>query len=234
MAQGIDYFNRGHWLSQVQARVSVNARRRMFELWRSRAGNLAGVSVLDVGATPDAERLDSNCMLPWFLEAGLRLSAYSPEDVSHLAASLPGLRILPPAAGSSIPASDRSFDWVSASAVIEHVGSANQQLMFLSECARVAQRGLFVTCPNRWHWLEFHTKLPLFHWLPRSWHRAVLQRLGLTLWARESHLRLLGSRELASMAASALGPGWDSEVHAIWMLGMPSNLVLIARRRVET
>jgi hypothetical protein len=230
MAQGIDYFNRGHWLSTVQARVSLRARRKMFDLWRSSVGDLAGASVLDVGATPDVERLDSNCMLPWFQEAGLLLAVYSPEDVSHLSASLPGVRILAPESGLRIPAPDWSYDWVSSSAVIEHVGSAEQQEDFLRESARAARRGLFMTCPNRWHWLEFHTKLPLLHWLPRTWHRAVLRRIGLRAWARESHLRLLGPGELARIAERALGAGWAFEVRSIWALGMPSNLVLIATR----
>jgi hypothetical protein len=231
MTQGIDYFNRGHWLSGVQARVSLGARRRMFELWRGHAGDVAGQSVLDVGATPDVERLDSNCMLPWFQAAGVALSLYSPEDVSHLAATLPGVRILAPAAGASLPAPDASHDWVTSSAVIEHAGSQAQQEAFLGECARVARRGIFVTCPNRWHWLEFHTKLPLVHWLPREWHRALLRRVGLEAWARESHLRLLGSGELDGMARRALGAGWSWSVRSIWTLGLPSNLVLLATRR---
>ena len=230
MPEGIDYFNRGHWLTGVQARVSLRARRRMFELWRSRAGDLAGASVLDVGATPDAERLDSNCMLPWFQEAGLQLSLYSPEDVSHLVGALPGVRIVPPAPPPGIPVPDACYDFVSASAVVEHVGSADQQQAFLRECARVARRGVFLTCPNRWHWLEFHTKLPFLHWLPRAGHRAALRGLGLAQWARESHLRLLGRRELARLASEALAAGWSCEVRVIWTLGMPSNLILIAAR----
>jgi hypothetical protein len=231
MAQGIDYFNRGHWLTGVQSRVSLRARRRMFDLWRASVVDLAGASVLDVGATPDVERLDSNCMLPWFQEAGLQLTLYSPEDVSHLQAALPGVRIHAPQPGARIPAPDASHDWVSSSAVIEHVGPLDQQEGFLRECARVAGRGLFVTCPNRWHWLEFHTKLPLLHWLPRTWHRTVLRRIGLGSWARESHLRLLSSWELAAIAGRALAAGWGYEVSSIWTLGMPSNLVLIATRR---
>jgi hypothetical protein len=233
MPAGVDYFNRGHWLTSVQTRVSLRARRRMFDLWRSRAGGLAGLTLLDVGATPDAERLDSNCMLPWFQAAGLRLSLYSPEDVSHLAATLPGVRILPSEGGSRIPAVDSSYDWVSSSAVLEHVGSAEQQEAFLRDCGRVAKRGLFLTCPNRWHWLEFHTKLPLLHWLPRTWHRALLRCLGLPLWARESHLRLVGRRELEAMAMRALGREWSVEVGSIWTLAMPSNLELIASRQPD-
>jgi hypothetical protein len=233
MPEGIDYFNRGHWLTGVQNVISLRARRRMFELWRSRAWVAAEESILDVGATPDTERRDSNCMLPWFQAEGLRLSLYSPEDVSHLAATLPGVGILSSEGGSRIPAADSSYDWVSSSAVIEHVGSAEQQEAFLRDCGRVAKRGLFLTCPNRWHWLEFHTKLPLLHWLPRTWHRALLRRLGLPLWASESHLRLVGRRELEAMAMRALGREWSVEVGSIWTLAMPSNLVLIASRHPD-
>jgi hypothetical protein len=150
--------------------------------------------------------------------------------VSHLETLFPGATVLPPAPGAGIPARDASFDWVSSSAVIEHVGSAEQQSAFLRECARVARRGLFVTCPNRWHWLEFHTKLPLLHWLPRAWHRSLLRALGLSAWASEGHLRLVGSRELSALASRALAPEWRLEIRSIWTLGMPSNLVLIARR----
>lgn len=233
MPEGIDYFNRGHWLSAAQARVSYGARRRMFDRWRAAVGDLRGGSILDVGATPDRERLDSNCMLPWFAEAGLAVTLYSPEGIENLGEQFPFARILPPAAGAGIPVADAAYDWVSSSAVIEHVGSEAEQHDFLRECGRVARRGVFLTCPNRWHWLEFHTKLPLLHWLPRSVHRSLLRRFGLGEWARESHLRLLGRRELVRMAHSALGDGWMAGVSRIWTLGMPSNLVLLAWRRPD-
>ena len=81
--EGIDYFNRGHWLTGVQTRISVGARRKMFQLWHGWAGDVRGRSVLDVGSTPDRERLDSNCMIPWFLESGLKVALYSPEEIDR-------------------------------------------------------------------------------------------------------------------------------------------------------
>ena len=170
-------------------------------------------------------------MLPWFAAEGLRVTLYSPEDVSSLREPFPFVRILEPSAGPRVPADDAAYDWVSSSAVIEHVGSEAEQLAFLRECGRLARRGVFLTCPNRWHWLEFHTKLPLLHWLPRRTHRALLRLLGLHAWARESHLRLLGRRDLLRLAAEALGSAWSVQVRQIWTLAMPSNLVLLASRR---
>jgi hypothetical protein len=182
--------------------------------------------VLDVGAAPDVERLD-NCMLPWFQEAGLQLTLYSPEDVSHLQAALPGVRILAPQPGSRIPAPDASHDWVSSSAVIEHVGPLDQQEGFLRECARVAGRGVLVTCPNRWHWLEFHNCCPC-PLAAADVASGRLRRVGLRS-GRESHLRLLSSWSSPRDRRRARSR-WGYEVSSIWTLGMPSNLVLIATR----
>lgn len=229
--QGIDYFNRGHWLTGIQNRVSIAARRRMFAVWLDYAGSLQGKTLLDVGATPDQERTESNCMLPWFHETGARVTLYSPEDISGLAGSFPWARILhSPGFGAPIPASEREFEWVSASAVIEHVGVHDQQIAFLRDCARAASVGLFLTTPDRGHWFEFHTKLPLLHWLPRRCHRASLRVLGHSLWAQENHLRLVGAGELRAIAAVALGGAFTFEIRRIWTLGMPSNLILLAKR----
>jgi hypothetical protein len=231
MSEGIDYFGRGSVLTTIQERVSLSARRRMFERWRKYAGQPASTSVLDIGSTPDRERADSNCMIPWLNEAGASVTLYSPENISNLSDLFPFAKIVPAAGfGAPVPVANQSFDWATSSAVLEHVGNAHAQVDFIAECARVA-RGLFLTTPNRWHWLEFHTKLPYLHWLPRDAHRALLRGLGKEMWAREDHLRLVGAAELRSLARAALGDAFDFEVQSIWALGMPSNLLLLARRR---
>lgn len=230
MSEGIDYFGRGHVLTSLQERLSLGARHRMFEAWAKYAGPLRGASVLDVGSTPDRERRDSNCMVPWFHEAGARVVLYSPEDIGGLASQFPYAQILPSAGfGAPIPAGERVYDWTVSSAVIEHVGNSDAQVAFIADCARVAN-GIFLTTPNRWHWLEFHTKLPFLHWAPRDTHRALLRKLGQELWAQESHLRLVGAAELGALAQKALGDSFRFEVQTVWALGMPSNLLLLGRR----
>jgi hypothetical protein len=228
--EGIDYFGRGSMLTKLQERLSVKARREMFESWATFAERLERATLLDVGSTPDRERQDSNCMLPWFNERGVDLSLYSPEDIQGLRDTFPYAKIVPSAGfNEPIPVADRVFDWTAASAVLEHVGGREQQVAFVRECARVAN-GLFLTTPNRWHWLEFHTKLPLIHWLPRNTHRALLRGLGKGLWAEESHLRLLDESELQAVAQEAIGDTFRFEIRTVSALGMPSNLVLLAKR----
>jgi len=49
--EGIDYFDRGHRRSSIQARVSYRARRRMFERSRAAVSDPRAGSILDMGAT---------------------------------------------------------------------------------------------------------------------------------------------------------------------------------------
>ena len=78
----------------------------------------------------------------------------------------PGVRFLI-ADALNLPFSDGSFDYVHSSAVLEHVGSAANQKRMVAECLRVARKGVCLTTPNRWFPVEFHTQLPLVHWLPK-------------------------------------------------------------------
>jgi hypothetical protein len=230
--RGIDYFYRGHVLSSLQERVSFHARRKMFRGWEAFAKPAAGESVLDIGTTPDCERLDSNCMIPWYQALELKVSLYSPESIAHLQQVFGDVAILgiDQSKPRSIPANDRSFSWATSSAVLEHVGAIEQQAAFLVECARVSN-GIFLTTPNRFHWLEFHTKLPLMHWLPKKLHRRCLKALGLHFWAQESNLNLTSRKVLISLANRVLDAEFDWRIDTIWTLGMPSNFVLLAKRK---
>ena len=135
------------------------------------------------------------------------------------------------ASGLALPFADRSFDLVHSSAVLEHVGSMRHQAAFVRECMRVARKAVFLTTPNRWFPVEFHTLLPFAHWLPRPWFRWLLRRIGLEFFAEESHLNLLSRREMAKLAAPA--DGYRVRVLSVALLGWPSNLLLIACRSTE-
>lgn len=233
---GIDYFNRGHLVSKLQASVSLRARRRMFERWRREAGSLAGKNILDIGTTPDLERQDSNVFVRWCLDDGANVALYSPEPIENVADAFPGTTLVPAKGQSSdefsveVPVADKQYDWSMSSAVLEHVGDHTRQRKFISESARVASH-IFLTTPNRWHWLEFHTKLPLLHWLPRPWHRKLLDLMGMAFWASEANLNLLSKSELLQLAHEALPESYSIHVYRVWALGMPSNLVLVALAR---
>jgi ubiquinone/menaquinone biosynthesis C-methylase UbiE len=127
-----------------------------------------------------------------------------------------------------MPFEDASFDLVHSAAVLEHVGSSENQAKMVAECLRVARRGIFLTTPNRWFPIEFHTQLPLVHWLPKRACRALLRRLGYGFFAAEENLNLVSASELRTIAGRF--EGWDFEVLTARLFGWTSNLILVAQR----
>ncbi len=142
-------------------------------------------------------------------------------------ASSPGPRFVKVSAGP-LPFGDDEFDVAHSSAVVEHVGNRKRQAEFPGELWRIARRGIFVTTPNRWFPVEFHTTLPLVHWVPPPIFRALLSRIGHHFYAQEANLNLMSSGDLRSAAGEA---GITNFLIQTVRLGRwPSNLLLIAHK----
>jgi hypothetical protein len=227
--RGIDYMTRSHPLFRIAGNASRTVRRRQYDWLLGQIGGANGKTVLDHGSTPDTASADSNCFIEWLLADGATVYATSPEDLAHLPGIFPGLRLLPwPPQDAAHP----PFDLVVSSSVLQHVGNREAQVAYVSDVLRLSER-LFLTTPNRRHWLEFHTKLPLLHWLPKERHRAVLARLGMSFWASEGNLNLLERPELERiMDEAARRDGF--ELTRAWyeprFLGQVSHLVTLATR----
>lgn len=211
----------------LSVRVATRMRARMFAAFMEAFAPGEADTVLDLGATSDRSYSSSNyleALYPW----KHRLTAAGIDDARFLEALYPGLTFRF-ADALDLPFARRSFDLVHASAVLEHVGSGADQARMLAECVRVARRGVCLTTPNRWFPIEFHTQLPLLHWLPKPWFRAAL---GATrryrFFAEEANLNLMTQGELARIAAAH--SGWRWRFVPTRLCGWPSNLVLIGRR----
>lgn len=209
----------------ITDRVSTHMRRRMYARFIA-AGVADDDRILDVGVTSDRGQLASNYLEAWHPRKD-RITACGIDDASFLEDLYPGVRFVH-ADGKRLPFADASFDWVHASAVLEHVGSAGEQAKFIAQLHRVCRKGVFLTTPNRWFPVEFHTVLPLVHWLPKPWFRALLRRLGHHALAREDNLNLLGRRDLAAACVRAGLVDW--RIGSVSLAGWPSNLLLLARK----
>ena len=207
-------------------RAAERARRRMFAIFMREMAPDRDATILDVGVTDSDSYALDNCLealYPW----KDRITAAGLEDASHLEQRYPGLRFVRITPGP-LPFADQSFDFVHSSAVIEHVGSRQNQAAFLAELWRVARRGVFLTTPNRWFPIEVHTVMPLIHWLPPKLFRAALRVCGKDYYAREETLNLLSTADLYALAAQR---GLTKPaVLSVSMLGWPTNLIFTARR----
>ncbi len=212
--------------NSMAVRVATWQRRRMYAHFLERTQVAERDSILDIGVTSDQTYASSNYLEAW-CSGKDRVTAVGIDDASFLERLYPGMRFVR-ANGLRLPFKDRSFDVVHSSAVLEHVGATDNQLTFVRECARVARKALFLTTPNRWFPVEFHTVLPLVHWLPKPAFRTLMRRTGREFFAEESNLNLLSRGELEALAEATAG--FAFEVATVPLLGWPSNLLLIGRR----
>jgi SAM-dependent methyltransferase len=103
--------------------------------------------------------------------------------------------------GKQFPFRDKSFDVCWSNAVLEHVGSFDDQALFLREIHRVSRQA-FVTTPNRYFPIEVHTKIPFVHYLPVSIRDFVYKKLGKE-WATDGYMRLLSRGDLKKLLHAA-------------------------------
>lgn len=210
----------------LPARLAGYQRRRMYERFLAELRVAADDTIVDIGATSDRTYDHSNYLEAWYPHKS-RITAVGIDDASFLEQVYPGVTFRR-GDGRSLPFESCAFDYAHSSAVIEHVGSQSDQMKFLAELWRVSRKGIFVTTPNRWFPVEFHSVLPFVHWLPPGAFRSVLRRLGHHTLAQEAHLNLLSRAHLRRVALSA-GIG-QPRVTGVRLGGWTSNLLLVARK----
>jgi ubiquinone/menaquinone biosynthesis C-methylase UbiE len=182
-------------------------------------------TILDVGVAADITYEYSNYLEQWYPHKRA-ITAVGVNDAAFLE-KLYGVRFVQ-ASGLQLPFRDRVFDVVHSSAVLEHVGSLQNQIAFVQECCRVARKWIFLTTPNRWFPVEFHSVLPFVHWLPKKTFRALMRAIGYDFFAEESNLNLLSGREIQAIGTDIAG--FEIRVSTVSLWGWPSNLLLIGRR----
>ncbi|WP_369140013.1 methyltransferase domain-containing protein [Modestobacter versicolor] len=223
MTDPVDYFGGlDSPLVRFKSRVSLKARRRMYEAFEAEFHPGREDTVIDVGVTPDETLVDSNAFEQFYPYKD-RMTATSFEDASGLERRFPGLTFVQ-TSGAGLPFPDRTFTFAYSSAVLEHVGDRAAQRAFVQEIMRVAD-GFFIAVPNRWFVLELHTFLPVLHWLPKPVHRWFLRKLGKEFWAQEANLNLVGPKELRSLFPAEVGV----QLYRHRLFGLTSNIVAYGR-----
>lgn len=205
-------------------------RRRMFDRFMTAFSPVSTDTLLDIGVTSERSYASSNYFEKWYPHKA-RITAVGLDDAQFLEEEFPGLRFVQ-ADGRALPFEDKSFDFVHSSAVIEHVGSPVEQARLIFECARVARKGFFITTPNRWFPVEFHTITPLLHWLPPKAFRSIMHTTGRQFFALEANLNLMSRTTLMQAATQArAAERFKLEIDTVALGGWPSNLLLIGISR---
>lgn len=176
--------------------------------------------LIDVGVTDTTWR-SSN-----FIEANYpwrsQITAVSIDPVPTFQQAYPDVKVVI-ADGKHLPFPDHSFDIGFSNAVIEHVGSRDEQRKLVAEMLRTCQR-VFIATPNARFPVDPHTLLPFAHWLPtRIWHR-VLRIAGQKAWADLDRLNPLDARALRAL----FPPSIPVRIVRQRLLGLASVIIAIA------
>jgi hypothetical protein len=210
----------------LAVRIAARVREEMFERFMQVLVPREEERALDIGVTSDQSYENSN-----YFEALYpfkhRITAAGLDDAKFLETQYPGVTFVT-ADAKALPFPAGHFDLVHSSAVLEHVGSRASQRQMLAECLRVARRGICLTTPNRWFPVEFHTMLPLLHWLPPDTYRGLLRKLGYGFFAEESNLNLLSAGDMLGLCEGF--EGWRFKLVRQRLLGLTSNLLLFGHR----
>ena len=210
-------------------RIAVKQRRRMFSIFVEKCEVNDNDAVLDVGVTSDQTYESSNYVEAWLSNKN-RITAAGIDDAVFLEKKYPGLTFVK-ANGLDLPFGDKSFDVVHSSAVLEHVGSFENQVQLIAECARVTRKSFFLTTPNRYFPVEFHTLLPLVHWLPKPWFRCLMRATGRDFFALESNLNLMSIFDIKKSAELALSLNdFSFDILTVKIFGFNSNIILYGTR----
>ena len=118
-------------------------------------------------------------------------------------------------------------DLVISSATIEHVGNFENQIVKVKNMISLSKKYIVLSTPNRFYPIEFHTKLPFLHWLPKNIFRKILLYLNMDYFADQNNLNLLSKKELIKILDS-FSDRINYKIYNIRFLGFVSNFFVIA------
>jgi len=181
--------------------------------------------VLDIGTTSDTENISSN-----FIIKNLKnIKSFNSISNQLITSSFFKKKLQKSIIENFSEYEIENFksDLVVSNATIEHVGNHNNQKIMVSNMIKLSKRMVIISTPYRYHPLEFHTKIPFIHWLPKKIHRKILKNFNLTFYSKEENLNLLSKSDLSSFIENE---EVKSEFRYIKFLFLRSNLIFILKK----
>ena len=121
-------------------------------------------------------------------------------------------------------------DLVISSATIEHVGSYENQIKMLENIIKLTNKYFFITTPNRFFPIDFHTKLPVIHMLPKKIHRKILRLINLNEYAEEENLNLLDENTVNKLINRQQNVSFEIRIFKVKLFGLTSNLLIYGEK----
>ncbi len=203
-----------------------NAREKFFNHFKNLTEYNDDQSLLDIGTTPSLDS-EQNVILEK-TKNNKNITCLSDQDCNILEKKYSNINKFIIGNGINTNLKDMSFDIVHSNATLEHVGSYDNQISFVKEAWRLSKNYVFIQTPNRFYPIDFHTNLPLIHWLPKKIHRKILKFIGLNFYSTEENLNLLSESNLIDICKELEIKNFKIIKHRL--LFMTSNLILVIKK----
>ena len=206
-------------------RMTIFARRRMFDLFMDTMAPTDSTTILDIG-TSEEETREANILeklYPW----PSRITCASLGSGAAIKTAHPDVRHVHIEPGQKLPFCDCEFDIAYSNAVLEHVGGSERRRVFLLEAQRVS-RAIFILVPNKWFPVEHHTGIPVLHWSPTRFRR-TLKNVPHSYWSRVENLDFLSAKLLRS--EWPLNRPISAKYAGLPLGPLSSNIAIISRPR---
>ena len=204
-------------------RIVLNKRKEMANIINRQLDNIELTDALDIGSTDDNNFESSNFLIK-NINNIKHYKSLSNQVITDKFFSSSLIKSITD--NLSVEEVDKfKSDLVISNATIEHVGSLEDQIKMISNIIRLSKKIFIITTPNRFHPIDFHTKLPLIHWLPKKLHRKLLNMLNLNFFAKEDNLNLMSENDLKKALANQNIKKY--EIFHIRLFGFKSNFLVI-------
>jgi len=211
--------------SKVIDKLIVNKRLEIVKIINNQIKKFKIFDALDIGTTVDKENESSNFIIK-NLENINYFKSISDQEISS-SFFKKKLKKSITEDFSNEELKEFASDLVISNATIEHVGNSFQQRKMINNIINLSKKLFIISTPNRFHPIDFHTKIPLIHWLPKSIHRKILNFLGMSFYGKEENLNLLGKKEIENLLNFG---NITYEIVHIKLLFFKSNFVIIGKK----
>ncbi len=184
-------------------------------------------SCLDIGTTEDFDNSSSNMIIKNFSKIKIKKSISNQNINSNFFNSTLKKSITDIFDNKDLE--NFKSDLVIASATIEHVGSFSNQLKMFDNIINLSKNCFVITTPNRFYPIDFHTKIPFIHWLPKNLHRFILRTVGIKYFSNEENLNLLTKKDIINIIKKDKYRNIKFSIETIKLMGIVSNFIIIGR-----
>ena len=207
-------------------KIAYKKRIEIARIINKEINNLELNDALDIGTTEDISNQSSNTIIKNLKRINIFKSISNQDIKSSFFEKKLNKSITDDL--SKIELDEFSSDIVLSNATIEHVGSEQNQRRMLDNIIKLSKKVFVISTPNRYYPIDFHTKIPFLHWLPKKYHRKILKIIGLSFYAREENLNLLCKKDLILFMKKY---DFNYKILNLKLFNINSNLILIGIKK---